>query len=164
MPDRKSRWWAKAQANQSTVAPAGDAKFNLLSDYEAEVGISETRGVTIGTFIGEIGLIRDGDPSTVNTLEKYGLGIGVMTAGLTSTLPPVPGNDSFNWMWYLELNWKWVGTEVGSGSFASRSLRIPFHIRSMRKLAMNMDLTLAVHNFSAVGVKVALGGNVLLMK
>jgi len=165
---RKSRNWAHLIRSSAAVTGGGNAITDLLAAYKTEVGINDVRGKTIGTIFGELVFV-DGAAvgNNSNTQSRVAFGIGVVNTGLGASSAPVPGDDSFGWMWYLGYHYTQLATYVagldGSEVFRNVEHRIPIHIRAMRKLDMNDQLVLKVHVFSGADVNVAFDGNCLLL-
>ncbi len=165
---RKERMWAHVIDTATTVAGGGDNLQNLLGAYVTEIGINEIRGKTIGTIIGDLVFIDSvavGNAS--NTISRVAFGIFVGQTGLQAANAPVPGTDSYPWMWFKDYHYVQSARRVAglSGSEVFRNIehRVPIHIKAMRKLTMNQALFLKVHVFSGADVNVAFAGNCLLL-
>jgi len=164
--DRKDRNWARGFKVSAALAAGADGVSDILASYKAEVGILEIRGRTVGTVIGELVFVQDDAvPNASNNQSRIAFGIGVVNT-LLGTATPIPGIDSYNWMWYKDFHYTQLAQYVqgidGSEVFRNVEYRIPIHIRSMRKLGMNEFLVLKTHNFSA-SVNFAFAGNILLL-
>jgi len=166
MADRMRREWAHVFASASILTPGGSQRaIDLLTQYKGEVGVTELRGVTVGTVIMQIGITEAEVPITQpSTMVRVALGVGVFPEALGAAVVPIPGNQTYPWMWYWERPFHFQTNEGAAGVFFNVSINIDVHIRAMRKMRMNEELQLRVNNLSSVGIHVGVGGNALLLR
>jgi len=159
---RKARMWARCTDIATAVASGAIARTDMLSDYKAEVGVSEVRGVTVGGLHLEVGFL-DSAAHSATSIHRVGISIAPLAQGLATGVPR-PGVDSFPWMWYWEPQLKpWVN-ELSSGVFEVFPVYRYIQIRAMRKLTMGEDLVLSVNNLGAHSVTILVTGNILLLR
>jgi len=166
MADRMKREWAHVFASGAVgVAGGSQRAIDLLSGYKGEVGVTELRGVTIGTVIGQIGVseavLATSQPVIMGRLA---MGIGVFPEALGAAVVPIPGNQTYPWMWYWERVFYFENREGAAGVFFRVSFNIDLHIRAMRKMRMNEELQLRINNLSSVEMDIGMGGNCLLLR
>ena len=166
MPERKIRQWAHAFASAGVfTASGGDRVIDILSNYKTEAGIQEIRGKTVAAIIARITIAPEDPVTGVQTIpSRLALALYVGARDPLATAPPQPGIHTWPWMWYWEPNHLFQAREVAATPvFRNIELAIMVHVRAMRKITINEDLLLRVHNFSSPSVGVSLGGNVLLL-
>ena len=159
MADRKDRNWARMTDISLDITSGTNSQGDMLQDYKNEVAINEVRGKTIGTIIGEA-FIQPQGIITGASVGRWAIGIGIFPKGAVTINA---GVDSWPWMWYWEPSFKPPVQEQAAGSFVNTTVRMPFHIRSMRKLQTNQDLQVVVHNFAAANAFMGVSGNILLL-
>ena len=161
---RKNRWWVYSKNNLVALTGAG-AVVDLLADYKTEVGINEARGITVAAIYGSVAIQAETD--AVDTLLHDTIcAIGVLDgAAANVTSNPIPGADSFNWMWIWGRPWHLRFREHSAGVFITEPASwIDFEVHSMRKVGMNQFLEFKAFNSSPMTVKISVNANILLLK
>jgi len=170
MPNRMSRNWAHLFASAGISTPgAGDRLVDLLAVYKTERGLNDLVGKTVAAVIGNLSITDTGPvEDATNIPHRIAMAITVMTKDTTTlTDIPVPGNDTWPWMWYYEEQIvpqaRHVDGVAAAEVFRNITRVYEVHIRSMRKLTMNSSLMMKIHNFSSTAVQFGFGGNCLLL-
>jgi len=159
MPQTKS--WALHQGGTAATT-GGNFGISLLQLYQTEKGILDVEG-TILTIIGEMSCTA-ADVVAASSVIRMGISIAVMDrANLTTPGGvPIPGLDSYPYMWLWQPQWHPQFNEVATDTFRPVTLHKDVHIRSMRKIRMNEALVLKIHNFAAGTVLVSHSFNILI--
>ena len=163
----KTRMWARVEKPSATLA-AGDSITDLFASYVTEVGILELRGKTIATVIGNLVVVAaDLPPNASNSQSRWTAGIAVFSKGMDADDTPIPGTDTYPWMWYYDRHQTYLSQPVvgfaGAELYCSIEQVLPIHIRAMRKLAIGQTLMLKIHNYSGTDLNIAFGGSALLL-
>jgi len=159
---RMTRRWARATRVANTVVAGARGTFDLLADYKIEKGVTELVA-TIGAIIVDVGVLPGG-LEAAGSLDNWAFGIDVLPKGQGVDASPQVGTDSWPWMWYwdlLEFPHAW---EMAAGDFRITPIVKSIHIRAMRKMKFNEDLTLRVRNNTGDSAVFLLGGNILLLE
>ena len=162
MGDRKNRTWAYGNVSSGLIASGGVFGANLLALYAAERGLTQLTGLTVAAIYGTYTQVI-ANASTGLTLNRVAVAIGVVP-----TPPgggsPIPGTDSYPWMFFREFSNKPKFQETATGVFgAVPMVEYTFEVRAQRKLQMGMDLGVKVTNSTAFDMAFNLSCNVLLL-
>lgn len=90
---RRQLVWARFELNNTeTTLSARD----LLSQYEAEMGVNHSPGITVMRIRGTLNYLAT---TPADALSFIDLGIGVFDDTQVAASSPDPGADSYDWMW-----------------------------------------------------------------
>ena len=164
MADRKARTWARVSGSSGSVASGVTDTQHLLAGYQTEIGGVEIRGRTIGalhltyTVIASVAL-------SLLAVHRVAMGISVLqgTAPGATTAAPLPGTNSWQWMFFRDFSAKPRFDDIaGAGSPILMWSEI-ITVRAMRKLNPTQDLTVRVTNFGANAISYNVAGSALLL-
>ena len=144
-----------------SVTSGGNLLVDMLANYKTEKGINDVEG-TIAAFIGQVTWLP-GAVVTSPTFIRGGCGI-LVEGNATVGQAPVPGIDSYPWMWLWQPHWYPEVQEESAGVFEPKSVVVDVHVRAMRKIKMNERLNFKAHNFAAATATVGITGNILILR
>lgn len=159
MPDRMLRTWVRLTDIAVSLA-TGTTFQPLLSDYEAEVGLTRVRG-TIAAIYGDV-MIKPQAILATGVSGRFGVGIGVFNVGASASTAPNPLDDSFPWLWAWEGFIHPVAQEVSADTFSFLPIYREVKVRSQRKMRLNEGLMVVFSNGMAAALNMTFAGRALL--
>jgi len=167
MATRKERLWAHFHLTDSGMTANLLRKEDMLGLYKNEVGITETRGMTVAAIYGRLQISADQLEGGL-VLDRAVFGIAVLPENIPTagTGAPEPGTDSYPWMWFRAYAFKPKIAETAAGSFTQYEPAVAenFEVHSMRKITIGQTLTMMVKNFASSTFGYSIEGNILLLR
>lgn len=139
---RRQLIWARFELNNTeTTLTARD----LLSQYEAEMGVSHSPGITVMRIRGTLNYVKT--TITADDMTFLDMGIAVFEDSQASSSAPNPGSDSYDWMWLFHDGWMQQAVESNATPlFVRTSRRVEVDIKSKRKIdGLNKSLFVVIN-------------------
>ena len=99
VPAKRKTIWANSRISGVVSIPQTNAivLLDLLAETEAQIGVNNIPGATVGTIIGKIGLSAAAETTAIHSEGQVNLGICLVD--LDQSNIPDPGTDDYDWLW-----------------------------------------------------------------